>query len=178
MTSAFRGEQGRDRDSPQAACGEGAAPFHIDREGRWWHEGGAIGRKELVRLFATVLRREADGRFWLVTPVERVPVTVEDSPFVAVELCAEGEGEEQNLRLRTNLDHEIPIDAAHPLELRQGSDGVPVPYVRVRAGLDARLSRPVYYDLVDRGVERDGPEGRRFGVWSAGRFFPLGTLGA
>jgi hypothetical protein len=152
--------------------------LRIERDGTWTYLGSPIRRLPLVKLFATVLRREADGSYWLVTPVERGRIEVEDAPFVAVELKAEGEGQSQRLHLRTNLDAWVAIDDEHPLRLRtppwadrQAQD--PVPYVEVRAGLEARLLRPVFYELVDLGREH-GPAGReRFGVWSAGRFFVL-----
>lgn len=145
----------------------------IARDGRWFYRGSPIERPALVKLFASVLRREADGSYWLVTPVERGRIEVEDVPFVAVELVAEGEGEAQRLHLRTNLDQWMTIDAAHPLYVRDVRGHVgpagPVPYVDMEHGLAARLARPVYYDLVELGGEVHG----RFGVWSAGHFFPL-----
>jgi len=148
----------------------------IARDGRWFYHGSPIERMELVKLFASVLRREADGGYWLVTPVERGRIEVEDVPFLAVELVAEGEGAAQRLHLRTNLDQWVTIDAAHPLSVRIASDpdgpAGPVPYVQMEHGLAARLARPVYYDLVELGGEAAGG---RFGVWSGGCFFPLET---
>lgn len=150
----------------------------IARDGRWFYRGSPIERPALVKLFASVLRREADGSYWLVTPVERGRIEVEDVPFIAVELVAEGEGEgeAQRLHLRTNLDQWMTIDAAHPLQVRDvraasapGGPAGPVPYVHMEHGLAARLARPVYYDLVELGLEAHG----RFGVWSAGHFFLL-----
>ena len=152
----------------------------IARDGSWWHEGSPIRRIELVKLFASVLRREADGSYWLVTPVERGRIAVEDVPFVAVELEAVGRGRAQRLRLRSNLDEWVTVGPEHPLRLRAsaaGGGGALVPYVEVRPGLEARLARAVYYELVDLGEELAEPEGGGFGVWSGGQFFALDRAG-
>jgi uncharacterized protein len=160
-----------------AAAPERAYGLAIARDGGWWHEGAPIRRIELVKLFATVLRREADGSYWLVTPVERGRIAVEDVPFVAVELAAEGHGRAQRLRLRSNLDEWVTVGAEHPLRVRPsaaaGEDDALVPYVEMRPGLEARLERAVYYQLVELGEELAEPQGSRFGVWSGGRFFAL-----
>lgn len=151
--------------------------LRIAGDGEWLYRGSPIRRLELVKLFASVLRREPDGSHWLVTPVERGRVEVDDAPFVAVELRRDGEGALQRLRLRTNLDEWLTLGPDHPLRLRRPAGGAaeagPVPYVEVRAGLEARLARPVYYELVELGEE--GPDGDRqgFGVWSDGTFFAL-----
>jgi len=150
----------------------------IDRDGTWFYRGSPIRRMALVKLFATVLRREADGSYWLQTPVERGRIAVEDVPFVGVELAPEGSGTEQRLHLRTNLDEWVTIGPEHPLRLRpvpwqDQAEAGPAPYVEVRPGLDARLARPVFYELVELGEERDERGRSRFGVWSAGAFFPL-----
>jgi uncharacterized protein len=151
--------------------------LRILQDGTWLYSGTPINRIELVKLFASVLRREADGSFWLVTPVERGRIEVDDAPFVAVELAAEGVGDRQTVRLRTNLDEWLTLGPRHPLRLRrsadQAADAGPVPYVEVRAGLEARLARPVYYELVELGEERLEDGRQRFGVWSEGVFFPL-----
>lgn len=149
----------------------GTPPMRIDREGRWWHEGRPIPRPELVRLFATTLWRAPDGRHWLLTPYERIPVEVEDSPFLVVGLETEGEGAKRTIRLRTNIDGEVVLDDEHPLVTRPDRTGTPVPYVRLDRGLEARLTRPVYYELAEIAL-RDGGE-ERPGVWSRGRFFPF-----
>ncbi len=146
-----------------------AGAFRIDREGGWHHEGARIGRPEMVKLFAGVLRRDAEGAYWLETPVEKVPVEVEDAPFLAVELVVEGRGETQRLRLRTNLGDWVEIGPGHPLVVRETGAG-PRPYVGLWDGLEARLTRPVYYQLANLAVP--GPGGAE-GVFSAGRFFPL-----
>jgi hypothetical protein len=161
------------RPAPQ----ERAFGIRIARDGRWFHHGSPIERPALVKLFATVLRREPDGSHWLVTPVERGRIEVEDAPFVAVELAVDGRGPGGRLRLRTNLDEWVTVGRGHPLHTRRPADqpsgaGL-VPYVEVRGGLEARLARPVYYELVDLAEEdRVGAE-IRFGVWSEGCFFPL-----
>jgi hypothetical protein len=151
--------------------------LRIMSDGTWRYRGSPIERAELVRLFASVLRREPDGSYWLVTPAERGRIEVDDVPFIAVELAAEGSGRSRRLRLRTNLDEWLTLGPDHPLRLRRPVEGAaaagPVPYVEVRAGLEARLARPVYYELVELGEERPDGDRRRFGVWSDGAFFAL-----
>lgn len=165
----------------------GAFNIRIDRDGRWYYENSPIGRMALVKLFSTVLSRDAEGAYWLTTPAERGTIEVEDVPFVAVEMAVEGTGASQVIRLRTNIDEWITVDAEHPLWVeedgRMGHDatGGPTPYVRVRDGLDARVARAVYYDLVAMAVEEKSgaetpPEKGSIGVWSKGRFFPLGSF--
>ncbi|MCS6876827.1 MAG: DUF1285 domain-containing protein [Geminicoccaceae bacterium] len=163
-----------DAEPVVAALARGELPFdelaiRIDRDGRWWHRGEPIARPELVRLLASVLHRDAEGGYWLVTPAERGRVEVEDVPFLAVELAREGEGERADLRLRTNLDDWLPLDPDHPLRIATTGAG-PVPYVRVRGRLEARIVPSVYYELAELAVA--GEDGR-LGVWSAGSFFPL-----
>jgi hypothetical protein len=156
------------------SCGD--FDMRIARDGTWFYRGSPIGRKPLVKLFSTVLRRE-DGEYWLVTPVERGRILVDDAPFVAIEVVAEGQGHDQTLTFRTNVDDEVRLDESHPLRLDHDSaSGADVPYVTVRGGLEARILRPVYYHLVELGefAEIDGVE--QLGVWSAGRFFPLGRV--
>ena len=156
---------------PQLFCGD--IDIRIAGDGTWFHEGCPIGRLPLVKLFASVLRRE-DSDYWLVTPVEKARIVVDDVPFVAVEMEAEGNGEGQRLRFRTNLDEWVSADAAHPLAFRSlpGSDEK-APYLTVRDGLEARVARAAYYPLVELCVERE-VEGRPvLGVWSAGVFFPF-----
>jgi uncharacterized protein len=159
------------------AATERAFGLKIARDGRWSHEGRPIERLALVKLFASVLRREPDGSYWLVTPVERGRIEVEDVPFVAVELVATGTGSGQRLRLRSNLDEWVTVGPEYPLRPRRtaagSGDEALVPYVEFRPGLEARLARPVYYQLVDLGEERREAGRTRFGVWSEGRFFAL-----
>jgi hypothetical protein len=170
----------RARPQPRSAPATAEARclgLRIARDGSWLYHGSPIERKELVKLFASVLRREADGSYWLVTPVERGRIEVDDVPFVAVELAAEGTGMRRKLRLRTNLDQWLTLGPDHPLQVRrrtgQAADAGLVPYVEVRPGLEARLARPVYYELVELGAERWAKGRTRFGVWSEGWFFAL-----
>ena len=157
----------------ERSCGD--FEMRIARDGTWYYQGTPIRRPELVKLFATVLRRGPDGRYWLVTPAEQGLIEVEDVPFVAVELLSEGEGVAQRLSLRTNLDQWVVVDEAHPLEMRPQPDGGEAPYVHVRDSLDARIARSAFYHLVE--LARPAPDGvEGVGVWSSGRFFPLGTI--
>ncbi|MBY0509935.1 MAG: DUF1285 domain-containing protein [Rhodospirillaceae bacterium] len=150
--------------------------MRIDRNGTWYYRGSPIGRLALVKLFSTVLRRDAEGRHWLTTPVENGRIEVEDAAFIAVELIAEGKGRNQIIRFRTNVDDIVTLDDAHTLRVAHDADsGEPRPYIHVRKGLEARLARAVYYHLVEIGEELDDNTGT-FGVWSSGRFFPLGSL--
>jgi hypothetical protein len=156
-------------------CGD--LGMNIARDGTWFYRGSPIARMPLVRLFSRVLRREADGTYWLVTPAERGRITVEDAPFVAIELTRHGDGRDQALIFRTNVDDTVAADAAHPL--RVASDAAtrePRPYILVRNGLEARLSRSVFYELVELGREERVGDATLFGVWSSGKFFPLGSL--
>lgn len=162
---------------PQTICGD--LDMRIARDGTWFYHGSPIGRKELVRLFSTVLKREEDGTYWLETPVEKGRVEVEDAPFLAVEMEAEGDGRNRSLRFRTNVDDWVTLDDEHPLRVEHDPEtGEPSPYIHVRKGLEARLNRAVYYELVEHGVEEDAGDGKgvHYGVWSNGTFFPMGTL--
>lgn len=153
-------------------CGE--IDLIIRRDGTWFHEGTPIGRARLVRLFSTVLKREG-SRYFLVTPVEKLGITVEDVPFIAVLMRRDSEGERQNLLFTTNVGDEAIAGSAHSLEFRKDpKTGEGVPYIDIRAGLEARIARAVFYDLVALGETHqiDGEE--KFGVWSGGVFFPFG----
>lgn len=150
--------------------------IRIARDGTWFYHGSPIGRKPLVRLFSTVLRRAPDGSYWLVTPAERGRIEVEDAPFTAVALEARGTGRDQNLVFRTNVDDEIAADADHPIRIAE-SHGEPRPYILVREGLEALILRPVFYQLVDLAVERTEAGETMLGVWSGGAFFALGARG-
>jgi hypothetical protein len=152
--------------SPRA-CGD--IGLKIGRDGTWFYRGSPIGRKPLVKLFASVLRREGDGNFYLVTPAEKVSIEVEDAPFLAVSMRAEGGGDMQILQFMTNLDDTVTADKKHALSFRPARDGSFTPYVLLHDGLEARLTRAVYYDLVALATEKQG----RLGVWSAGVFFPF-----
>jgi len=153
----------------------GEIGMHIARDGSWFYRGSPITRASLVRLFGSVLKREADGGYWLVTPAERARITVEDAPFMAVELDVAGEGSAQVLTFRTNLDEIVAADSVHRLRIAVDSvSGAPNPYIIVRDGLEARLTRPVFYQLVELGREERVGELLRFGVWSSNEFFSLG----
>ena len=153
--------------------------IHIARDGSWFYRGSSINRMALVRLFAGVLERDEAGQYWLSTPVERGRVTVEDAPFLAVALEALNPGTPlQVLSFRTNLDQTVTLDAGHPLRVTPDKvTGGPIPYILVRNRLEARLARPVVYELVELGREERVGDTTLFGVWSKGKFFPLGSLG-
>ncbi len=146
-------------------CGD--SEMRIARDGSWHHQGVPIARPEMVRLFASILRREPDGGFVLVTPAEKLDIAVEDAPFAAVELVSEGEGEGRRLAFRLNTGELVVAGPDHPLRLEPRDDGLH-PYLLVRRGLDARIARPVYYELAEIALGEDGT-----GVWSDGAFFPL-----
>jgi uncharacterized protein len=150
-----------------AHCGHSA--MRIARDGTWFHEGSPIGRPALVRLFSTILRREPDGRFVLVTPVEKLEVEVEDAPFVAVEAKSEGEGKARSLAFRLNTGDFVVAGPDHPLRLEEGETG-PHPYVEVRDGLEALIARPVYYELAELALAEGA---RPPGLWSGGAFFAM-----
>ena len=151
--------------------------MRIAHDGTWHYRGTPINRPALVKLFASVLRREGDGSYWLVTPAERGRVVVEDAPFVAVTLDVEGEGHNQRLIFRTNLDEIVAAGPEHKLRVETAADGTPAPYLLVRPRLEARLARPVFYELVDLGAEETIEGESKFGVWSEDMFFELGDPG-
>ena len=150
----------------------------IDVQGVWHYQGSPIARMELVRLFATILRRDPDsGNYWLATPAEMCRITVEDAPFLAVEAFIEGRGADQIIGFRTNVDDAIRLDEDHPLRMGKVADGSgEAPYITVRPGLEARATRSVYYRLAERAEELETGDGRRIGLWSCGCFFPLGPV--
>lgn len=159
----------------QVICGN--LDMRIDRNGVWYYRGSPIGRKELVRLFSTVLRRDDAGDYWLITPAEIGRIEVEDAPFLAVELAREGAGRDQNLSLRTNVGKIVAVDADHPIRVDvAASTGEPAPYVVMEGGVEARLTRAVFYELVDIGHQQNLGGETLFGVWSNGAFFALGRL--
>ena len=168
-----------------ATAGKGLPPVHlwnppfcgdidmrIASDGTWFYMGTPIGRPALVRLFSTILKRE-DGKHFLVTPVEKVGIRVDDAPFLAVEMLKQNGEHGRKLRFRTNVDDWVDCDAAHRLRFEAAADGGLTPYLHIRADLWAKVTRALYYDLVDMGEERmvDGQE--MFGVESAGEFFPM-----
>ncbi len=152
-------------------CGD--LDMRIARDGTWFYLGTPIGRKPLVKLFSSILRRDGDAYF-LVTPVEKVGITVEDAPFVAVDFQVEGSGKAQQITFTTNVDETVPLGPNHPFRLeRDPETGEPSPYVLVRDNLEALIDRKSFYRLVDLG-EAGKFEGEDwFGVWSGGKFFPF-----
>lgn len=161
-------------DGPQQ-CGD--FNMRIDREGVWYYKDSPINRLGLIKLFSSVLSQDATGKYWMTTPAERGTIEVEDVPFLAVELRVENPGPDQVLNLRTNIHEIVTLDADHPLTIITNPDtGEPTPYVTVRDNLKARLTRSVYYEVVDLGVEALNEEENLFGVWSTGKFFPMGKL--
>ena len=154
----------------------GDSDMRIGRDGTWYHLGQPIERAAMVKLFSTVLRRD-DDRFFLVTPAERLAITVDDAPFVAVEMFATGAGKSQDITFRTHVDDYVTADSDHPIRVDlDPTSGEPSPYVLVRDRLEALIARAVFYDMVDLAVERPGPAGVELGVWSAGVFFPIGMM--
>ncbi len=151
--------------------------MRIDRNGVWYYHGSPIDRKELVRLFSTVLRRDDAGDYWLITPAELSRIEVEYAPFTAVELITMGDGADQIITFRTNVDTFVSADDNHPIRIDIDPDtGEPSPYVVMDGRLEARLTRSVYYDLVGLGTEEKIDAEPSFGVWSGGAFFALGNL--
>jgi hypothetical protein len=147
--------------------------MEIRRDGSWYHEGAPVERQRLVRLFSTVLRKEDDGDYYLVTPVEKCRIKVEDAPFVAVLLTISGEGSDQALDITTNVAEQVPIDRTHPIVMKGLDDGERLPYIHVRDGLEALASRNVYYELVGLMVTEELDGETWHGVWSRGTFFPF-----
>lgn len=148
-------------------CGD--INMRIARDGTWFYEGTPIGRFELARLFSTILKLE-NGKYFLVTPVEKVGITVDDAPFVAVDFTAAGSGEAQNLRFETNMGDRVIAGPENPMRFeRDPETGEPSPYVHIRAGLEALIDRKSFYRLVDIGAHHDG----WFGLWSGGAFFKI-----
>lgn len=161
----------------QVLCGD--LDMRIDRNGVWYHHGSPIGRKELVRLFSTVLRRDEAGDYWLITPAEVGRIEVEDAPFMAVELTTSGAGADQFISLRTNVDKIVTVDADHPIRCDFDPEtGEPSPYLVMDGGVEARIARAVYYELVALGAEESHDGETSFGVRSSGVFFRLGKLDA
>jgi uncharacterized protein len=149
-------------------CGD--IPMRIARDGTWFYMNSPIGRKPLYRLFSTILRHDDDGKYYLVTPVEKCGIDVEDAPFLAIRMRVEGAGLAMSIRFETNVDDSVTVDADHPLRFEDeaGTEGLK-PYVLVRANLEALVSRALFYDLVALGTVKDD----WFGVWSSGHFFPM-----
>ncbi|WP_072372219.1 DUF1285 domain-containing protein [Hyphomicrobium sp. NDB2Meth4] len=153
-------------------CGD--IGLKILRDGTWLYQDSPIGRPALVKLFAGVLRKDGDGKTYLVTPAEKVDVEVEDAPFLAVEMEVQGGGSEQRLIFRTNVDDVVACGAEHPLRFAEQQPGGGLkPYVHVRGRLEALLTRALLHDLVALAVEEVREGKRAVGIWSGGVFFPL-----
>ncbi|TPG18850.1 DUF1285 domain-containing protein [Sphingomonas koreensis] len=150
-----------------ARCGD--SEMRIARDGAWFHQGSPIGRSDMVRLFSTILRREPDGGYVLVTPGEKLDIVVEDAPFVALELKREGEGRDARLAFRLNTGDVVVAGPEHQLRFVDRDDG-PHPYLTVRAGLEALVARAVYYDLAEIALAADEAP---IGLWSDGAFFAM-----
>jgi hypothetical protein len=171
----------------KAQAGRGPAPvekwnppycgdigLRIRSDGVWLYQNSPIGRMPLVKLFASVLRKDADGRHYLVTPAEKVDVAVDDAPFLAVEMQVGGAGRARRLTFRTNVDDVVEAGPEHPIrfEVEPGSEGLK-PYLLVRGRLEALVTRALYYDLVELAVEGEGDGGQPLGLWSGGAFFAM-----
>lgn len=180
VIARFGGEEAARRKPPvhlwnPPFCGE--IDMRIARNGAWHYCGSPIGRPAMVKLFSNILRRESDGSYVLVTPVEKCRIRVDDAPFAAVEMTTSGVGNDRLIAFRTNVDDVVPLDSEHPLRVATNSEtGEPSPYLLVRDRLEALITRPVFYQLVDMAEER--LQGRRMvlGVHSAGQFFTLGEV--
>lgn len=153
----------------------GPLGIRIARDGQWFYHGSPIARKEMVCLFASMLTRREDGSYWLIAPSEKGWIEVEDVPFLAVEAFSSGQGRDRMLSFRTNVDEIVPLDADHPLRMGDDAAGK-TPYLLVRPGIEARIARSVYYELAGIGTEEIIDGQPLYGVWSAGRFFPLGPF--
>ncbi len=153
----------------------GPIDIEIDMDGNWFHDGSAIRRSGLVALFASILRREPDGSYVLVTPVEKRTIQVADVPFTAVGIMVEGAATEQVVTLTTNTGDKVIVGENNPMRFVEGAaaSGVSLPYVTVRGGLEARVSRAVFPDLVEAGCVDIYNTERWFGVWSSGVFWPM-----
>ena len=159
-----------------AHCGD--IDIVIKKSGLWFHEGSPIGREALVRLFSTVLRKDPDG-FHLVTPAEKMKITVEDAPFIAIRLDAlTGEGGEPVLRFTTNVGDQVDAGPGNPIRVEVDADsGEPRPYVHVRRGLEALIARPVFYELSELAEEREEAGEPILGVRSNGAWFAISPPG-
>ncbi len=149
-------------------CGD--IDMRIAADGLWYYMNSPIGRKPLMKLFASILRFDGDGKYYLVTPVEKCGIRVDDAPFVAIRMQVAGKGHDQVISFETNVDDEIVVGSEHPLRVAEeaGTGGLK-PYVLVRRNLEALVSRALFYDLAALGVV----EGEWFGVWSSGGFYPM-----
>lgn len=155
-------------------CGD--IDMRITSDGTWFYMGTPIGRKEMVRLFSSILRHDADGKYYLVTPVEKIGIQVDDAPLVAVEVSKEGEGDSQTLTFRTQVDDIVVAGPENPIRVEiNDKTGEPRPYILVRDRLEALINRPVFYELVEMAAA-DPDNDDQIGLWSGGVFFGLGHV--
>jgi hypothetical protein len=152
-------------------CGD--SEMRIAADGRWYHQGGEITRPAMIRAFSSLLQRDSDGGYWLVTPQEKLWIKVDDVPFIAVELQPIGKGPDASIALRLNTDDVVIAGPDHNMILRK-FDGIDVPYLHVRQRLWARVSRPVHYELMEMALEQS-PENPM--LWSSGACFPMAAIG-
>ncbi len=187
MGSKSLGRNGRLDEIERAASQKGAAPVHlwnpafsgdldirISRDGTWSYLGSPINRQRLVNLFARVLRRDDDNRYYLVTPVEKIGIEVEDAPFLAVSMDVEGQGPDQRVTIHTNVGDRATAGPEHLLRFETDETGGLKPYVHIRARLEALASRALVHDLVEIAQQREQDGECLLGIWSEGTFFPIG----
>lgn len=171
--------------SAQAAAKKGPPPVHlwnppfcgdldirIARDGTWFYLGTPIGRPGMVKLFSSILKKE-DDRYFLVTPVEKVGIRVDDAPFVAVDFDVEGQGRDQVLTFVTQVEDRAAAGPEHPIRVVRDASGEPSPYILIRRNLEALIDRKSFYRMIDLGVHEPQDGQDWFGVWSLGRFFPV-----
>lgn len=165
-----------DKNPQNPAEGDEFYAIRILRDGTWLYNGTPIKRHNLVKLFSTVLQKDEKGGYWLVTPYEKGRIEVDDAPFTAVELTVIATGDGQRLAFRTNVDETVEADPEHPIRIaRNPATGEPAPYILVRDNLEALMTRAVYYELVAL-AEESAQEKGLYGVWSHGKFHPVGTI--
>lgn len=177
--NSFRESEGLSRPAlDDLVCLEGL-DIRVDSEGVWYWDERPLLRKEMVCLLSQALVRDPDGAYWLRTPTEEGRIRVDDAPFQAVEMFVAGHGREQGIGFRTNVDRIVPLDSRHGLRLGEPPGGGELrPYLDLGDGMEARLTRAVFYQLVELGREEELDGQRLFGIWSCGRFFVLGEAEA
>ncbi|WP_166418894.1 DUF1285 domain-containing protein [Cochlodiniinecator piscidefendens] len=152
-------------------CGD--LDMRIARDGTWWYLGTPMGRKELVKLFSSIIRKDGNDYF-LVTPVEKVGIQVDDAPFVAIDFETTGEGQDQILTFETHVDDTAIAGPDNPIRVeRDPETGEPSPYILIRANLEALIDRKSFYRLVEICTHENVDDQSWFGVWSGGQFFPI-----
>jgi len=171
---AGEGERPVDRWNPDY-CGE--MDMVIKPDGSWWHDGTRITRKPLVKLFASILRKDDDGETYLVTPAEKIRIKVIKAPFTAIRVDVKGGGKNQRVFFTTNMDETIEAGPERPIRVEiDPITQEPAPFVTVRGRLEALLTRPVFYELVEHGVTVETKAGTELGVYASDSYFPLGNI--